>query len=130
MEICNNYNNFKTPYEVNTNFEVVKSWWHSFGITSRIDLENLNHWFSFWHFWIHQWRNLARKVLFFCPYFISYLFTNLTRFCLIIHVQCMIVIWSHNLMFKIKFCSSVQGLTIEEDANMLISNLFETIHNT
>jgi hypothetical protein len=46
MEICNNYNSSKTLDEVNANFEVVRCWWHSFGIGSRKDLEDLNYWLS------------------------------------------------------------------------------------
>jgi hypothetical protein len=59
MEICNNYKNSKITNEVNTNFEVVKPWWHSSRITSRTNLEDLNHWLSFWHFYIHQWGNFV-----------------------------------------------------------------------
>jgi hypothetical protein len=52
MEICNNYKSSKTLDEANANFEVVRSWWHSFGIGSRKDLEDLNYWLSL-HFGIH-----------------------------------------------------------------------------
>jgi len=50
MEICNND---KTLDEPNANFEVVKSWWHLFGVTSKNDLEEFSHWLSFWHFQFH-----------------------------------------------------------------------------
>jgi hypothetical protein len=50
MEICNNYKDSKTFVETNVNYEVVRSWWHSFGIVLGHDLEELNHWLSFWHF--------------------------------------------------------------------------------
>jgi hypothetical protein len=50
MEICNNY---KTLDEANANFEVVRSWWHLFGVTLENDLEEFNHWLSFWHFQFH-----------------------------------------------------------------------------
>jgi hypothetical protein len=52
MEICNNDKSSKTLDEANAIFEVVKSWWHSFGIGSRKDLEDLNYWLSL-HFGIH-----------------------------------------------------------------------------
>lgn len=42
MEICNNYKSSKTIDETNANFEVIRSWWHSFGIGSRTHLEDLN----------------------------------------------------------------------------------------
>jgi hypothetical protein len=31
----------------------LKSWWHLFNIIIGIDLEKINHWLAFWHFWIH-----------------------------------------------------------------------------
>jgi hypothetical protein len=43
MEICKNYKNSKTFDEANANFEVIRSWWHSFGATSRNNLEEFNH---------------------------------------------------------------------------------------
>jgi hypothetical protein len=36
--------------EANVNFEVIRSWWHSSSVESGNDLEELNHWLSFWHF--------------------------------------------------------------------------------
>ncbi len=50
MEICNNY---KTLDEINANCEVVRSWWHLFGVASGNDLEEFNHWLSFWHLQFH-----------------------------------------------------------------------------
>jgi len=47
MEIGDNYKNSKTLDEANANFEVIKSWWHSFGATLGNDLEELNHRLSF-----------------------------------------------------------------------------------
>jgi hypothetical protein len=50
MELCKNYKKSKTLAKANAKFEVIRSWWHSFCESLSIDLEELNHWLSFWHF--------------------------------------------------------------------------------
>jgi hypothetical protein len=79
MEICNNYNSSKTLDEAIVNFEVVRCWWHSFGIGSRKTLKTS----TIVVFVI--WRSLMGKFCFkgtwnfVLSYFISYLFTNITK---------------------------------------------------
>ncbi len=50
MEICNDYKNSKTLDEINANFEVVKSWWHSTNVAIRTYLKEFKNWLTFWHF--------------------------------------------------------------------------------
>jgi hypothetical protein len=43
-------NNSKILAKTNANFKVIKFCWHSFGQALGTNLEEVNHWLSFWHF--------------------------------------------------------------------------------
>jgi hypothetical protein len=57
---CKFATTIRIPKHLMRQLKNLRSWWHSFSIVIGIDLEKINNWLAFWHFWIHLWENFIQ----------------------------------------------------------------------
>ena len=111
--LCKQYKNSKSMEEAETRYLAIRAWWLSSGAASEDAIRELDFWLAFWHFRYRQWGGFMQMVS------ASLISSNVVSLC---HSDVV-----NKLLLMV--CPSMQGLSLEEMADMPSCNLAETVHN-